>query len=63
MQVISLLKENLLATYANTSQMIGLTNDIRLNNYLIKCKATLSALCNDLKIGKVKTEKEYRELI
>ncbi len=36
MQVISLLKYNLLATYANTAQMITLTNDVKLNNHLVR---------------------------
>ena len=44
-------------------EAIRMAGIYELNNFLIKCKATLSTLCNDLKTGKVKTEKEYRELI
>lgn len=31
----------------------------QLNNFLIKCKALLKVICNDLKINKLKTEAEY----
>lgn len=34
-QIIRLLKVNLLATYANTSQTTALANDVKLNNHLV----------------------------
>lgn len=36
MQMIGLLKANLLATYDNTAQVAALANDVRLNNHLIR---------------------------
>lgn len=31
----------------------------QLNNFLIKCKALLDIVCNDPKLNKLKSEKEY----